>query len=95
MYHSVALAPDFEEEVHQLAIAFDEYINNYYQYKVRSERDLQYYNSLQLAKRDFETCSKNQVLDSEACLNDWNTYQGSIESFASLKKELGNLINDK
>ena len=53
MYHSIALSPDFEKEVQQLAIAFEDYINNYYQFKVRSERDLQFYNSLQLAKRDF------------------------------------------
>ena len=51
MYHSRALAPDFDKQVREVALAFETYIDNFYRLKVRTDQDIQYYNSLQVAKK--------------------------------------------
>ena len=62
---------------------------------MQTEKDIQFYNSLHLAKEELRTCAKNNTLNEEACLEDWKHYTDSQQDFENLKKDLSHLIDDK
>lgn len=75
MHDSIALSPNFEKKVQEVALSFDSFLDEYYRLKIQNEQDLQYYNSLKLAKMDYEKCLEDLTLDSDACHKAWDQYR--------------------
>ena len=75
MHDSIALRPNFEKRVQEVALSFHSFLDEYYGLKIQSEQDLQYYNSLKVAKVNFEQCVEDLTLDSESCHQAWDQYR--------------------
>ena len=59
MYHSKALKPNFDKDVRDVAKSFQAYLDHYYKLKNSNDQNVNYYNSLQLAKMDYQKCVTN------------------------------------
>jgi len=53
MHLSKTNRPNFDKDVGQIAKTFEVYLDHFYKLKGHNDQDMQYYNSLHLAKRDF------------------------------------------
>lgn len=59
MYHSKALTPTFDKEVRDVAKSFEAYLDHYYKVKGANDQDINYFNSLQLARMEFDKCARD------------------------------------
>lgn len=63
MYHSKAMKPNFDKDVRDVAKSFEAYLDHYYKLKNSNDENINYFNSFQLAKMDYQNCVANLKFD--------------------------------
>lgn len=95
MFNSKGLRPDFDRDVRQVAASFDTFLSQYYKNKGASEYNVNYYNSVRLAKMEFKECAGRVYFDEKECLRAWEEYKNSKLLFDGAKKEISELVEIK
>lgn len=71
MFISKGLKPSFDKEVVDVANAFEIFLNHYYRSRGVTTEIINYYNSLHLAKMDYQSCATLKYFSEEDCLLAW------------------------